>query len=143
VNVSVGKDDQIVRISLPRGRRTELASIDRSATVGVRAGTGLAGRPLRSRGAALRESGEAARDFAESRQRRAQRAGNFSAVGYQPVIGVLNDGVSMSASAVVSDDRRYVKISTVPVFTAITDVFTFSFINSGNPTGNPGVGGGN
>jgi hypothetical protein len=35
--------------------------------------------------------------------------------------------------AVVSPDRRYVRLSLAPTFTAITDVFTFSFAGSGNP----------
>lgn len=50
------------------------------------------------------------------------------AVGYQPVIQFINEGVTMSAQAVISGDRRYVRITTSPVFSNITDVFTFSFI---------------
>jgi hypothetical protein len=63
-------------------------------------------------------------------------------VGFTPVVTVLSEGATLSAMAIISADRRYVRITTVPVFTTITDVFTFSFINSGNPTGNPGLGGG-
>jgi hypothetical protein len=52
------------------------------------------------------------------------------------------EGVSLNAAAVVSGDRRYVRIAATPVFSAITDVLTFSFVNSGgNPNGNPGVSG--
>jgi len=50
------------------------------------------------------------------------------AVGYQPVIQFINEGVMMSTQAVISGDRRYVRITTSPVFSNITDVFTFSFI---------------
>ncbi len=49
------------------------------------------------------------------------------AVGYQPVVQVINEGVSLSALAVVSGDRRYVRLTLQPVFSNITDVFTFSF----------------
>ncbi len=46
----------------------------------------------------------------------------------------------MSALAVVSGDRRYVRLSLVPSFSTLTDVQTFSFINSGNPNGGGGGG---
>jgi hypothetical protein len=54
---------------------------------------------------------------------------------YQPVITVLSEGVTLSASAVVSADRRYVRLSLSPAFTALTDVFTFSFLSSGGGQG--------
>ena len=53
------------------------------------------------------------------------------AVGYQPVITEINEGVTMSAAAVVSSDLRYVRLAVNPSFTTITDVFTFTFV--GNP----------
>lgn len=54
---------------------------------------------------------------------------------YQPVITVLRDGVSLATTAVVSADRRYVRLSLAPTLSAVTDVFTFSFLSSGNNTG--------
>lgn len=48
-------------------------------------------------------------------------------VGYQPVIEFVPSGVQLTALAVVSGDRRYVRISSSPLFTSLTDVFTFSF----------------
>lgn len=47
-------------------------------------------------------------------------------VGFQPVIQFIPDGVQLSALALVSGDRRYVRISASPLFTNITDVFTFT-----------------
>ena len=41
------------------------------------------------------------------------------AVGFDPVITVLNDGLSLTVSAVVSADRRYVRLTTIPVLTAV------------------------
>jgi hypothetical protein len=65
------------------------------------------------------------------------------AVGYQPVIVTLPEGTNMSATGVVSADRRYVRITCVPVFSAISQVHTFSIAN-GNTQNTPGVGtGGN
>lgn len=57
-----------------------------------------------------------------------RRAG---AVGYSPVVQTIPEGSSLSAQAVVSPDRRYVRLSMRPTFTTVTDVFTFSFLNDG------------
>lgn len=75
----------------------------------------------------------ATEEFNESRQRLARQAG---AVGYNPVIVVIPEGAQNTATAVVSADRRYVRLSMSPLFTNITDVIPFSFISSGG--GNPG-----
>jgi hypothetical protein len=55
---------------------------------------------------------------------------------YQPVVTVLSEGVTMSAQALVSADRRYVRLTLAPAFTALTDVMTFSFFGGGNGGGN-------
>ena len=62
------------------------------------------------------------------------------AVGFTPQIEIINEGVSMTVTAVISADRRYVRLAVVPTFTAITDVFTFSFQSGGG--GAAGAGGG-
>ena len=49
------------------------------------------------------------------------------AVGYSSMISILSEGVTLTARAVVSGDRRYVRLNVTPVFNNITDVFTFSF----------------
>jgi hypothetical protein len=49
------------------------------------------------------------------------------AVGYQPVITTLPEGTNMSATAVISADRRYVRISVVPLFSSIGNITTFNF----------------
>lgn len=53
----------------------------------------------------------------------------IGAVGYQPVIGVVNDGISLTVSAMTSADRRYVKLAISPVFNALVEMATFSFSN--------------
>jgi general secretion pathway protein D len=52
----------------------------------------------------------------------------------QPVIVVLNEGTMMTIQAVVSNDRRYVRMTVVPFFTQIGDVDTFTFEGSTSTT---------
>jgi general secretion pathway protein D len=52
--------------------------------------------------------------------------GDFAAA-QQPVITVLNEGTSLSVQAVVSADRRFVRLTLVPFFSQIGDVETFTF----------------
>jgi hypothetical protein len=61
------------------------------------------------------------------------------AVGYQPVIIWIPEGTNMGATAVVSADRRYVRISPTPIFSAIRKVDTFNF-SSGQQNNNVGGG---
>jgi general secretion pathway protein D len=54
--------------------------------------------------------------------------GDF-AVGQQPVIVVLSDGTNLSVQAVVTPDKRFVRLTLVPMFTRIEDAdrtFTFT-----------------
>jgi Flp pilus assembly secretin CpaC len=55
----------------------------------------------------------------------------FFSVGFTPQITVLQEGVSLTVTAVISADRRFVRLTVVPSFTNITDVFTFSFVSGG------------
>src|SRR5436853_5284427 len=66
----------------------------------------------------------------------------FGSVGFTPQITVLPEGVSMTVQAVISADRRYVRLTVVPSFTAITDVQTFSFASGVGVGGQTGFGGG-
>jgi hypothetical protein len=50
-------------------------------------------------------------------------------VGYRPVITTLPQGASLSAGAVVSPDRRYVRINATPFFSSIGPVRTFNTYN--------------
>ena len=55
--------------------------------------------------------------------------GDF-AVAHQPIITILPDGTNLNVTAVVSDDRRFVRLQLVPFFTQVTDVDTFTFDGS-------------
>ncbi|MCE5269472.1 MAG: hypothetical protein LLG00_16470, partial [Planctomycetaceae bacterium] len=59
--------------------------------------------------------------------------GDFAAA-QQPVIVVLNEGTSMTVQAVVSRDRRFVRLTVVPFFSKITAVNTFQFTGSTTTT---------
>jgi len=131
--------EKVIRLALKQGRRTELAPVIRRHS-----GAKLSQRTPSRRtlvqmvGRLNPDERQAGRRFGASRQQ-FNGAGN---VGFRPVITVLSEGVTNNAMAVISGDRRYVRITVAPAFTALTDVFTFSFVNNGgNPTGNPGVGG--
>ncbi|MEM9588098.1 MAG: hypothetical protein AAGA03_12525 [Planctomycetota bacterium] len=52
--------------------------------------------------------------------------GDF-AVAQQPVIVVLNEGTQLNVQGVVSDDKRFVRLTLVPFFSQIGDVDTFTF----------------
>jgi len=59
--------------------------------------------------------------------------GEFAAA-QQPVIVVLSEGTMMTVQAVVSDDRRYVRLTLVPFFSQIGEVNTFTFEGSQTTT---------
>jgi general secretion pathway protein D len=62
--------------------------------------------------------------------------GDFAAA-QQPVIVVLNEGTSMNVQAVVSSDRRFVRLTLVPFFSQVGDVEEFTF--EGSVTTNSGT----
>ncbi len=47
--------------------------------------------------------------------------------GYRPLIITLPTGANMSATAVVSSDRRYVRITAQPLFSSVPNVNTYNF----------------
>jgi hypothetical protein len=63
------------------------------------------------------------------------------AVGYQPVITVLPEGTNLFATAVVSADRRYVRITPFPFFSTIGPVDTFNFVSGQTGGGTTTTGG--
>ena len=78
--------------------------------------------------------------------------GLHGAVGYQPLITTLPSGTNMSATGVVSADRRYVRVTTMPVFSSISSVSSFNVASGsaaqglaggiGSGAGGGGLGGG-
>jgi general secretion pathway protein D len=67
--------------------------------------------------------------------------GDFAAA-QAPIIVVLNEGTSLNVQAVVSNDRRFVRLTLVPFFSKIGDVEEFTFegrrsSNTGTAVVNP------
>lgn len=56
-------------------------------------------------------------------------------VAFTPNVRVFSEGVTLRVNAVISADRRYVRLSLVPDFRSITDVFTFSFSGTSGSAG--------
>ena len=65
-----------------------------------------------------------------------------AAVGFRPVITTLPEGANMGATAIISADRRYVRISPTPLFSNVGDVTTFNFSGGGAAGGGGGGAGG-
>ena len=59
--------------------------------------------------------------------------GDFAAA-QQPVIIVLSQGTFMTVQAVISPDRRFVRLTVVPFFSTITAVNTFQFTGTTTTT---------
>jgi general secretion pathway protein D len=61
--------------------------------------------------------------------------GDFAAA-QQPVVVALSEGTHLTVQAVVSSDRRFVRMTVVPFFSQIGDVNTFTFSGSATATEN-------
>ncbi len=65
--------------------------------------------------------------------------GAFS-VGFTPQIGFIPDGITLTVTAVISADRRFVRLALSPFFNNLIDLQTFSFL--GGQSGGQAGGGG-
>ena len=130
LSVQLGVDDRIVRVPLRNGRRKQPAPISDAPLISL-------DQILRPKSAARSRDGEARVRRIRISPEQVRRAGAGVGIGFQPVVSLIPEGVGMTATAVVSADRRYVRISTSPFFNSIADVFTFSFLSlGGSPPGN-------
>ncbi len=66
------------------------------------------------------------------------------AVGFRPQLTVLPEGATLLGLAIISGDRRYVRITPAPFFSQIGEVSTFNFVtgDTGGGGGGGGIGGG-
>ncbi|QDT72177.1 VWA domain-containing protein [Lacipirellula limnantheis] len=130
-------DDAMVVFDLEQGRRNDpveaqqlVASVDRQQAISQAV---LAQQLGSIASPSLQQPGRFSENdpFGLRRQLAFARGG---AVGYQPVIISLPEGTSMISTAVVSADRRYVRISAAPQFSGIGNVTTFTFAGSSEQT---------
>jgi hypothetical protein len=134
--IELADRDKVVRVTLTNGRLKDLAAVSlldvpRDPQAGQRR------RRERLVGTSV-DSRRAGGEFAEGRRRVFRGP---AAPGYQPIITVIPEGVSMSVLAVVSGDRRYVRLTMQPVFSAISSVSQFTFFTGNVNTGGAGTGG--
>lgn len=129
-------------IDLDGGRRTmprDLSWSDPPGRLDQQApamGPNAAGRRSVRNPRADRRQREAMQDYLNSRRHAHQRGGrNGGAFAVAPGITVIPEGTTLMAGAIVSADRRYVRLSVAPMFNNVTDVFTFSFFNAGGGGG--------
>jgi hypothetical protein len=143
--LAVRADDAFVTIDLPEGRRKE-PLLDAQVAQDVVAQQQL-GRTILAQQLAGLVDPTAAASLSQSRGGPQTTGGpgmpffRSGAVGYQPIISTLPEGTNMFAQAVVSADRRYVRVTTVPLFSGVGQVTQFS-TSSGGGGGGGGAGGG-
>ena len=107
--LAIGSDPVGFAFTLPAGRRQQPRDLSNVASVPARpvAGGRLPRVPDREPG---------------------QRAG---AAAVAPIVRTVAEGSALSGSAVVSPDRRYVRLGMQPWFSTITDIQQFTFVGQG------------
>ena len=142
--VSLGKDETLVKFNLDDGRRTESLREHQVANAAV--GHLAVRRQILGQQLAAGVDPRSMLNLVRSRQGAGNNGSPFfpvaqGAVGYQPVIITLPEGTNLSATAVVSADRRYVRVSCVPLFSGVSEVNVFNTQSGANTAGRGGTGG--
>jgi uncharacterized membrane protein YgcG len=144
--IPLEKDEAMVTFDLADGRRKQPLA-DEQIALAVQGQAEIRRDILAQQIAQVSDSStQASNQVSKDRARRFFGRGGRSAVGYQPVIITLDEGASLFASAVISADRRYVRITPMPIFSGISEVNTFNFASgssgqTGGGTGGQGFGG--
>lgn len=162
VPVDLGDGSNIVRFELPKGRRTEplaqvraVNAVRDQAVIGREILAQQLGGAVDPRAVAAAQAARALLGSAGVNPLGAAAAaanGNNlipvpipvaqGAVGFRPVITTLPAGANLAANAVISADRRYVRITVLPLFSEIGKVLAFNIITGRITDGNPDFGGG-
>jgi hypothetical protein len=145
--IPLNEKDTLVRFTLKEGRRKEALREEQVARA-VKMQNASDRAVLAQQLAALGNAqGGAATPLANTLNNAAEMGfvpGFFlrGAVGYRPVLSTLPDGAFMTVqSAVISADRRYVRVAPSPNFTQVLNFSTFNFVQ-GTGSGPMPVGGG-
>ncbi|MDA7978090.1 MAG: hypothetical protein MPJ50_04890 [Pirellulales bacterium] len=142
--VTVDDKDAMVVVDLESGRRKESLQDHQVQNAVVKHTVGRHVLAQQLAGMAANPNSD---DFNFARRRNMVgnpfgRGGN-RAVGFQPVIETLPEGASTTVNAVISADRRYVRIGATPTFSGIAEVNTFNLAGGAtNQTNQGGFGGG-
>ena len=142
----LGADEMLLTVELPEGRRRE-PLLDAQIAQDVAVQQNL-GRAILAQQLAGITDPTAAASLSQSRTATGGQPVpglpffRSGAAGYQPVITTLPEGVNLFARAVVSADRRYVRITCTPLFSGVGQVTQFNFSGAGaQGTGSAGGGG--
>lgn len=129
----------VVRVTLAEGRReqrrTALLAIPQGVARDWERVASQVGRPTRR--VVNREVRQAVAEMQQSRQQGVVTAGGggaFGGVGFAPGIQIIPEGTNLAVQAVISADRRYVRMALSPSFNQIIDVAVFSFQGSQSGT---------
>lgn len=131
-SVTISGETNVLKFTLKSGRRIELGPELPAELTDTR-------RPIKTRkqvanqvlqAAYSSDSRLASEEYLRQQQILMQNIGNIQA-GVQPIVQTVSEGASLAATAIVSPDRRYVRLGLNPTFSAITDVFTFTFAGPG------------
>jgi len=141
--VRLGADEHLLTVNLPEGRRRE-PLLDAQVAQDVAAQRAISRAVLAQQLAAITDPTTAA---AMSASRGGQVGPPIpglpffgrGAVGYQPQITTLPEGANLYARAVVSADRRYVRVTSVPLFSIVGQVTQFNFSGGGTAGGTSGT----
>jgi hypothetical protein len=146
--IPIGDQDAVVAFELADGRRQEpLAQHMVANAVANQVNLNQAVLAQQLNGLASAQGAGAAGNLGVSR---AGLFGGFNgpflrgAVGYQPIIITLPTGANMRATGVISADRRYVRITALPLFSQIGQVTSFNIASgkTGSSPSPPAGGGG-
>ncbi|MEZ5941883.1 MAG: hypothetical protein R3C18_10850 [Planctomycetaceae bacterium] len=130
--VRLAEGEATLTFNFQQGRRVQPRRTISFHSEAIQQLQAISGRRVRG-GSNSADVQRVAAEYSESRLNTAlqSRGGAF---GFSPVVRVLNEGTSVRAGVVVSPDRRYVRLSINPTFTAIPEVHTFSVIGGGTST---------
>ena len=138
-------DDMLFTIELPSGRRRQPV-IEAKVAQDVLVQQELSKTILAQQLAAL-SSDDAVDSLSDTRPKTQPPGGiqrpftSGNAVGYQPIITTLPEGTNLQAMAVISANRKYVRITSTPLFSGVGQVTTFNYSSGAGGTGGAGGGG--
>ena len=128
-------DDMLFTIELPAGRRRQPVA-DAQVAQDIAVQQELSKTILAQQLAAL-SSDDATNSLSDTRPKTPTNGGiqrpftTGNAVGYQPIITTLPEGTNLQAMAVISANRKYVRITSTPLFSGIGQVTTFNYSSGG------------
>jgi hypothetical protein len=143
--IPLGEKNALVTFDVPAGRRKD--ALPEAQIANIAKVQNAMNRQVLAQQLAGMQDTEAARNFALAWSLANQNGlgrpfFRRGAVGYRPVIQNFPEGAGFQATAVISADRRYVRITPFPFFSQINEVSTFNFVTGQGTTQQQGGGAG-